>query len=259
MKKQKIEKEKEKSKSRHRSPAYPAISIEEAIKKAEDLYGEEQFNFTPVDIILKHWGYSKGSSSGLLALSALLKYGLLADEGVSSKRKAKLTDLAKKIIRDQRPDSQDRLNAIREAALKPPIHNEFWEKYGGSLASEDTLKHDLTFEKEFSDLAADRFIEELRSTWVYAKLANYDSMSEEEKDKKPYESEKEMLGTQTTIPDTQSEQKIKSTMKKYSLPVSNGDQADIVFWKSEIDEEDVEYLIEGLGLLKKTLKKKPEA
>jgi hypothetical protein len=259
MKEQKFEGKKEKSKTRHRSPAYPAISIEEAIRKAEDLYREEQFNFTPVEVILKHWGYSKGSGSGLLVLSALLKYGLLIDEGTSSKRKAKLTELAKKIIKDERPDSQDRLDAIREAALKPPIHNEFWEKYGGSLGSDSNLKHDLTFDKEFSDLAAKRFIEELRATWDYAKLINYDSISQEEKDKRLGESEKTMLNVQTTSPDVQGEQKVRSIMKKYSLPVKDGNLADVVFWKSEIDEEDVEYLIEGLGLLKKTLKKKPEA
>lgn len=184
-------------KAKQRSPSYPAIDLETAIARARDLWSQEKMNSAARDVILKHWGYTNGSSNGLVILAALLKYGLLADEGSGEKRKARLTDLARRIILDDRPHSPERDVAIREAAISPTIHKEFWDAYKGLLPSDENLRYELRVNRHFTDSAVASFVKEIRSTWAYAKLAECDSMLEDGKDKMPSVKETEMNPTPT--------------------------------------------------------------
>lgn len=237
-----------------RSPAYPAIDLENAIARARELWNKEKLNSTPIDVILGHWGYANGSSNGLVILATLLKYGLLADEGSGDKRKARLTELARRIILDDRPNSPERDAAIREAALNPSIHKEFWETYKGLLPSDDNLKYELKVNRHFTDSAVASFVKELRSTWAFAKLSEYANMSEDDKDKSLHESEVEMTSTQTATPAMQSSGP--STAVKYCWPLSKNVMADVVITGrgSDISEKDLEMLRKYLELAKDALK-----
>src|SRR4051794_41034670 len=112
----------EPKRKRERSPSYPAISLGPAVEKAKDLYAIERSYLTPIDTILKDWGYRPRSGAGLVTVAALLKFGLLEDEGSGPNRKAKITEFAQRIIRDNREESPDRERLLREAALRPQIH-----------------------------------------------------------------------------------------------------------------------------------------
>ena len=161
-----------------RSPSYPDIELQEAIEKARRLWVGEHRNFAPLAAIQQHWGYKANTGPGLRAVSALLKFGLLADRGRGENRQAKLTVLAIKIILDDRPNSPDRDDAIREAALNPPIHRELWERYQGDLPSDATLRYTLLTERGFSEAGADALIREFKSTVEFAKLAESDIMAD---------------------------------------------------------------------------------
>ncbi len=249
-------------KSKMRSPSYPAIDLETAIARARDLYGKENMNSAARDVILSHWGYTKGSSNGLVILAALIKYGLLADEGSGDKRKARLTELARKIILDDRPNSPERDAAIREAALNPTIHKEFWSTYKGLLPSDDNLRYELRVNRKFTESAIANFIQELRSTWAFTKLAEYGSMSEEGKDKTSPESEVETMTTQTATP-TESKVEVKpsagstiisgSKAVKYCWPLSKNIMADVVITGTDIDASHLEMLRKYLDLAKSAL------
>lgn len=245
-------------KSKMRSPSYPAIDLETAIARARDLYSKENMNSAARDVIISHWGYTKGSSNGLVILAALLKYGLLADEGSGDKRKARLTELARRILLDDRPNSPERDAAIREATLNPAIHKEFWNAYKGNLPSDDNLKYELRVNRHFTDSAIANFIKELRSTWAFTKLADYDSMSEEGKDKTSFESEAKMIHAQTTtVPATEHQTKtntsgLASTVK-YCWPLSKSVMADVVITGPAIGAKDIEMLRKYLELAKDAL------
>lgn len=246
-------------KVKQRSPSYPGIDLEAAVARVRELWDKEKMNSTARDVILGHWGYNNGSGLGLVVLAALLKYGLLADEGSGEKRKARLTDLARLIILDDRPNSPERDAAIREAALNPTIHKEFWDEFKRLLPSDENLRYELRVSRHFTDSAAASFIKEIRSTWAYAKLAEYDSMSGEGQDKTPSEGEVEMIPTQTPIgATTENEPKgkpnvLSSNAVKYCWQLSKSVMADVVITGPGISAKDIEMLRKYLELTKDAL------
>lgn len=168
---------------RERSPSYPGISLETALERAQRLYDAEGRNAAPADTILKHWGYKPKSGGGMVALAALKKFGLLADEGSGARRLGRLTDLALRIIRDRRPGSQERAEAIQEAALAPNIHQELWEKYQeDGLPSDATIEYYLVNDRGFTESGARELIQEFRNTLSFARLGEGDTMPDSDED-----------------------------------------------------------------------------
>jgi hypothetical protein len=156
---------------RMRSPAYPYVNLETAIKRAREFYDKEQRNAAPLKVAVKHWAYEEKSSGGSQTAAALISFGLMTDEGTGEKRRVKLTDTALRILLDSRPDSEDRAQAIRIAALTPKIHGEIWKKWGSTLPSDSTLKHTLILDWKppFNPASVDGFIKEYKDTIAFAK------------------------------------------------------------------------------------------
>ena len=86
---------------RMRSPAYPYINLETAIKRAQQFYDQEQRNAAPLRIAAKHWGYEPKSSGGQQTAAALISFGLMKDQGTGEARKLQLTDNALRILLDK--------------------------------------------------------------------------------------------------------------------------------------------------------------
>jgi hypothetical protein len=156
---------------RMRSPAYPYINLEAAIKRAKEFYDKEQRNAAPLKVAIKHWGYEEKSSGGMQTAAALISFGLLRDEGTGDKRKVKLTENALHILLDTRVDSENRAEAIRTAALTPKIHQQLWRKWGNDIPSPENLKHTLILDWKppFNPAAVDGFIKEYKDTIAFAK------------------------------------------------------------------------------------------
>ena len=169
--------------SRMRSPAYPGIGLETAIKRARDLYAQEKMNAVPVTIAVKRWGFKEKSSGGLVTTAALKNFGLLKDSGTGKDRKLQLTDEARRILLDTRQDSHERDLLIKEAALKPKIHDTIWKKWGIDLPSDDTLRHALIFDWAFNENSVRDLIKEYKDTIRFAKLIESDTMSPGDGDK----------------------------------------------------------------------------
>jgi hypothetical protein len=149
-----------------RSPSYPGINLALAIERARVIWDHEKRNAAPVRVIMLHWGY-KNPSGGLAGVTfgALKKFGLVEDEGSGLDRPAKLTDLAFEIINN--PDPRE---AIKRAALRPPIHLEMWDQYGIDLPSAEALKWNL-LQRGFTESGATEFIREYRETVAFARLS----------------------------------------------------------------------------------------
>jgi hypothetical protein len=124
---------------------------------------------------MRHWGYKSMNGPASLTLAALKKFGLIEDEGVRGDRVAWVSDLAVDIL--ENPSSDRRVQAIKEAALRPAIHRELWDKYGSSLPSDANLRWELTRERGFTETGADEFIPEYKTTIAYAKLTTGDTVS----------------------------------------------------------------------------------
>lgn len=159
-----------------RSPGYPGIDLQTALQRAQDLWEAQRQHPAPVDSIYETWGYSKNSGAGNVAFAALRKFGLLAVEGSGAGRQGRLSDLALDIIRDERPDSEERAAAIRRAALAPGIHREVWDRFEGDLPPDATLQHYLERQRGFTPSGAREFIQELRRTMAFADVSEADNI-----------------------------------------------------------------------------------
>lgn len=159
---------------KQRSPSYPGITLEEAIQRAKAFFKNEGKHEALVPTAMSHWGYSSKSSGGLITVAALKGYGLMGDKGSGNERKVFMTPFGLKIIMDERVVSPDRDAAIKQAALTPKIMAELWAKYGSELPSQDTLRHYLRVDKEYSDSAVKEVIKIYLSNLNYAKLNSSD-------------------------------------------------------------------------------------
>lgn len=167
----------------HRSPAYPAIDLKSAIERARQFYSAEKRAAANVRVAAEHWGYKFSSSGGKQVIAALLAFGLMEDEGSGEQRKVRLTDLALRIILDDRPDSKDRDDAISRAAMLPKIHQEILTKWP-TLPSDANLRHYLVLDRKFNENVVSDFIRELRNTILFAKITEYDNISPYFEDKR---------------------------------------------------------------------------
>jgi hypothetical protein len=168
---------------RLRSPSYPGITLEAALKLAKEFYNLEKRNTANIGVALQHWGFKPKSSGGLVSVAALKSFGLLSDTGSGKDRKVQLTELALRIILDTRAESLERQQAIKEAALRPTIHSALWNKYGTNLPSDENLRHELIFDRKFNENSVGDFIKEYRDTIKLAKLVETDSISAGSEDK----------------------------------------------------------------------------
>lgn len=168
----------------NRSPEHPAVDLPTAIERAEELYEAEGFNWTSPEVATTHWGYSPKASSGLRVVAALKHFGLLEDTGSGKDRRVRLSDLARRIIRDKREDSPERRRAIREAALSPSIYGKLWGEWAkhGRLPSRGTMEYELERTWEFNPKAVDGFIRDFIATVEYADLLGDGSDDKDEVD-----------------------------------------------------------------------------
>jgi len=183
-------------KKKGRSPNYPAIDLETALEKAHAIMAQENQHYAHIATLYAHWGYGTKSSTGNVTLAALKKFGLMEDKGSGDAREARITNLAHRILVDDRPDSTERIGLIRQAALNPSIHRKLWDDYQGRLPSEANLRYRLRTEEKFTEGGVDDFIREFKSTIAFAKLEESDSVSVHDEDKTPVEEEKAMPAAQ---------------------------------------------------------------
>lgn len=161
--------ERPQKRTKGRSPAYPAISLERAIQRVRQLYARDRQFPIPVSSVPEIWGYTNLNGPSSLAISALKKFGLVSDEGTKEDRRITVTDSAVNIL--NHPSSDAREEAIRTAALLPPIHRELWDAYKTDLPSDANLEWRLTRERGFTETGAKEFIREWRETMEFAGLS----------------------------------------------------------------------------------------
>jgi hypothetical protein len=255
---------------RTRSPAYPFINLEVAISRAKQFYEKEARNAANVNIAAKHWGFVEGSSNGAQTAAALISFGLLQDEGTSEKRKIRLTQNALRILLDTRPESKERAELIKQAALAPKIHQQLWAKWHTDLPSDDQVKHTLLFDWEtpFNERAIEPFIKEYRDTITFSGLVASDTVNLEEIDsddgaESEYASDpkghvqpvtrRPITRTPILTPEHQtSPLSVKKHMQEFVVPLSEGGRA-VFQWPSSLSQEDVDDLKDSLKILERKI------
>jgi hypothetical protein len=153
-----------------RSPSYPFINVQKALHQTRALYDSEGDYAAPLASATQAWGYSPTSSGGRQTLATLKYYGLIDITGEGDGRKVKVSDVAKRILLDEREDATERNNLIRRVALTPAAHKVLFEEYPKGLASDASVHHFLMFEQGFNKEAAADVLGEFKETASFARI-----------------------------------------------------------------------------------------
>lgn len=163
-----------------RGPAYPYVDLRRAVERTQvvaDKGGGRQP--MPPESFYTLWGIGAKSSGARQTLAALNYYGLVDYIGRGNDRRAKLTDLARRIVFDQRDGSPERAAALRQAALEPPIFRELYDRYGHIVPADSVLHSYLMIERGFTKQGAEAATDNYKSTFEFAGLGEPDEKPDE--------------------------------------------------------------------------------
>lgn len=168
--------EKPKKPKQGRSPAYPGLTIQQALAKAKSLHDAEGTYAVPMPSAFAAWGYGAKSSGGRETRAALKYYGIITVEGDNDSGKVKLTEKALRVLLDEREDQSEKRAIIRELALTPSIHKQLLEKFPDGIKSDATVQHYLVFDEGYNKSAAGELVGEFKATADYAGLYKPDTV-----------------------------------------------------------------------------------
>jgi hypothetical protein len=241
-------------KQKVRSPNYPAITLERALDLTRTLHSNYNVTSVAFEVAAKALHYSSKSSAGMQTMAALSYYGLIDITGKAEDRRIKVTDLAFKIIMDDRPVSPERDAAIKQAALNPAIFKKIKEDYPKPLSDESGLAFDLKTKYKFNPGTVSDFISIYKKTMDFAKVYESDIMPEENNTDKESELIAAQEKTGSDLPGSIKSLAVKRNLKEREIanyPVDRGLNARIIFYgDSAITIRSIEKLIKLLDLNK---------
>jgi hypothetical protein len=144
-----------------RSPNYPIISLADAVGRVQLVYEKERQNKADKMVIAKDLGY--GSLNGLSRsiISALVKFGLLAEDGDQLKVSMDALDI---LLHSS--GSPERSAALNRAAYLPPLFSELRAIFDGSLPSDENLRAQLV-KRGFNPNTVANVIKSYRDTVLF--------------------------------------------------------------------------------------------
>lgn len=254
-------------KKRDRSPSYPFISLRKAVERAKEFAAKESKHPARVSVAAAHWGFKAKSSGGIQTIAAMKTFGLMEDVGSGVDRQVKLTDVAQRILGDERVVSEERDKLIKEAALKPKIHRDLFEKWGVDFPSHETFRTYLKLDKLFADGALEDVITEYKDTLAYAKLRSGDIITKaaidesdngDDGEEAPVEEKiRERVDKSVMLPPGGGEKKKETPLdagetERLRFNLKGGRRVRLMFTGHLPTQEDIDKLIKNLELNKDT-------
>lgn len=183
---------------KHRSPNYPAITLEEALGRAKAIQAQgADRHFIPLSVAFETWKYKEGWGNQIAA--ALKAYRIAEIRGKTDKREIKATDAGRRIILE----APEKAKLLKEAALKPALHAELWKKYHGDPPADAVIRNYLVVDRFFNPSFVDSFISQFRKTIAFAGLTETDRIvtEEEEEDEEDEEIQHDEHGDDASMLD----------------------------------------------------------
>lgn len=150
--------------TRMRSPNFPALTLEEAMKAAGTLYSKVRKTLIDRDVAAKELGYTGLTGRSLKVLGALNQYGLIDN---TSKGKCRVTELAEQALHGF-PEAE-KLGAIHRAARSPALFGAIMDEFGDDISSEHAIRSFL-LKRGFTDNGVESALQSFMSTQRYAVL-----------------------------------------------------------------------------------------
>lgn len=239
-------------KKRHRSPNYPAVNLREAVERVKGILQKDGKAGAPPKLAAVHIGFQSAHGQAMSVLAALKKFGLLEevkDRLVPSQRAIEIVNL--------REDDPRRAQALKDAALSPPIYRELAEQHGSTgLPADDVLEAELKTYRDFNPNAVAGFVKDFRDSLEFAGLLQngvlkLDGMTATEPNKEP--KQQEVLAYQPFknafgVPD---KKETMTLVRRYPLDISipRNLRAELAITGQELRKEDLERLKKQLDRL----------
>lgn len=158
-----------------RGPAYPFVNLATAVDILAKLYSYAKRGPAAVSAVAKDaWGWSPTSSTPSKALAALRYFGLI-DEIAGDKKQIKVSDRGYRILVDS-PESPERQQALRDAALSPAPYQWVHAKWGADVPI--AARSILIFERGFVASTVEGFLRDYKATMQFAGLTTQDGDGE---------------------------------------------------------------------------------
>jgi hypothetical protein len=138
------------------------------VERAEALHTNHKREAARLVAVAPSWGYGAKSSGLMQTVAALKQFGLVEDSGSGDDRKIQVSDLARRVIVDQRPGARE--EAIKEAARRPRLIAEYIGKWVPDRPSDAHCISELELDRGFSPDAARAFLRIFDETVAYANL-----------------------------------------------------------------------------------------
>jgi len=150
---------------RMRSPNFPGISLESAVKAARLIYDENRRAVITRDDAAKDIGYSGLTGRSLKILGALNQFDLI--ENVS-KGQVRVTRTAEEIFHGYPDDVK--LSALHKAGSAPTLYNDIFERFEGDIPGENAVRSFLV-QKGFTNEGVERALRAFLETNRYLEIA----------------------------------------------------------------------------------------
>lgn len=142
---------------RIRSPNYPAISLPAALEKLHGLWSEIETQAASREVVARGLGYTSLHGASITMMSALTKYGLVDRAGDD----LKISERGMICLYPK--NKQEFAEAIRNAAMQPPVFAELREQFADLVSSDEALSNFL-LRKGFAKTAVPSAILAYRET-----------------------------------------------------------------------------------------------
>lgn len=150
--------------ARMRSPNFPALTLEEAMKLAGTLYSKVRKTTVDREVAAKELGYSGLTGRSLKVLGALNQYGLIDN---TSKGQCRVTELAEQALHGF-PEAE-KMGAIQRAARSPALFSAIFDQFGEDVGSEHAIRSFL-LKRGFTDGGVESALQSFLATQQYAVL-----------------------------------------------------------------------------------------
>lgn len=165
--------------ARMRSPNFPALSLEEAIKTAGELYSKIRKVTVDREAAAKELGYTGLTGRSLKVLGALNQYGLIDNV---SKGQCCVTELAEQALHGF-PD-EEKAGAIHRAARSPALFRAIYEEFGEQIESEHAIRSFL-LKRGFTDKGVESALQSFLETQKFVVLNGASESYGDEESKRP--------------------------------------------------------------------------
>ena len=243
---------------RDRSPAYPSITLGNAVDRLIAFDDYSKRHPVPVKNVGNAWGIKPLSSQASSILAALKSYGLVDYQGSGSEMKVVLSEDARTYVRAQQEDIKKQV--LRRSALKPKAMGKYFMEWGAVRPPNEVCLDELVLNAKFSHLGAENFLKVYDATIAYAGLSDSDTIGEVDATQTDKDA---VIDADTGEDKSETRRKVKKAgvgMRQDVFSIEEG--AVTIEWPSTLSTASLQDIDDWLAIVKRKIARsvqKPEA